>query len=696
MLPSAPAAAKKRKREAAPAAPPPRRAAAPARAAPPPAQQQKLLDDLEGERRLQARLAKKLRGRLAGPDDGMGDLLDNLPGDAPGEEEESGFDANAVRDATEAVKQRRRERREAAAAAEAAAGGAPPPTPARYLPPAARASAAAMSDAGGADAAEGPLRRAVRGLLNRLGAANCARVATQLGDLPASQTGFTRRGVVRAVGLEVCAALEHGPRASPGYAAALAALLTGLVPTLGPVVGAEAMALCCAALARCVAADDARGADNAASFFARAHLVGLAPPPILWGLLDRLGAGAGGGELEAATMLSVLRGCGHKLRREDPHGLKAFIDRVSFSASAEAASPSGLSTRARLLLDLVVDIKNGKRGGGGAPSEPDVPPLLAAWLKDTGAADEAARELGGLTWDTLVARGDGSSAPASAPGGAWWVPHHPDAAPGGVGGGGGGGGVSASVDEQQRALVAAAKAQRMHTPARVGAFVALMGASDAPSAAERLLRLGLPGSSERELAAVLLHCCLVEPAYNPFYAAVAQRLAAAARRHVISLQYCVWDAWKGLEGAGSGADARDRRAGDDSTHSAQRISHLARFVGACVTGGVLPASVLKGANWAGAAQPGAGDAHARLVAHLRLLLRALICPPRSPAAVHAVMAKLAGRPPLALLRAGLLAFMRRKLLPQAEGTPEEGAVCAAIDAAEAGLRGESLPQAKPV
>ena len=118
-------------------------------------------------------------------------------------------------------------------------------------------------------------------------------------------------------------------------------------------------------------------------------------------------------------------------------------------------------------------------------------------------------------------------------------------------------------------------------------------------------------------------------------------------------------------------------------------------MGACVAGGVLPVSVLKGANWAGAAQPVAGDAHARLVAHLRLLLRALICSPRPPAAAHAVLAKMAGRLPLALL-AGLLAFMRRKLLPQAEGTPEEGAVRAAVDAAEAGLRGKSLPQAKPV
>ena len=41
---------------------------------------------------------------------------------------------------------------------------------------------------------------------------------------------------------------------------------------------------------------------------------------------------------------------------------------------------------------------------------------------------------------------------------------------------------------------------------------------------------------------MLLHCCLAEAAYNPFYAAVAQRLAAAARPHVFSLQYCVWDA----------------------------------------------------------------------------------------------------------------------------------------------------------
>jgi hypothetical protein len=86
----------------------------------------------------------------------------------------------------------------------------------------------------------------------------------------------------------------------------------------------------------------------------------------------------------------IRRAAGPKLRADDPAGLRDFILRLQErSAAAQAATTTsadgsgadgaGLSTRARLLLELVCDLKNGKHGGklggGGAASADEFPPV---------------------------------------------------------------------------------------------------------------------------------------------------------------------------------------------------------------------------------------------------------------------------------------------------------------------------------
>jgi hypothetical protein len=51
-----------------------------------------------------------------------------------------------------------------------------------------------------------------------------------------------------------------------------------------------------------------------------------------------------------------------------------------------------------------------------------------------------------------------------------------------------------------------------------------MGADDAESALERLLRLGLRGPVEREIVRVLIDCAGQEAVYNVFYGAVGVKL----------------------------------------------------------------------------------------------------------------------------------------------------------------------------
>lgn len=52
---------------------------------------------------------------------------------------------------------------------------------------------------------------------------------------------------------------------------------------------------------------------------------------------------------------------------------------------------------------------------------------------------------------------------------------------------------------------------------------------------EKVLNLGLKGIQEREIAYVLLNCCLQEIPYNPFYAALADKFCNIDRKYQVCL-----------------------------------------------------------------------------------------------------------------------------------------------------------------
>ena len=142
----------------------------------------------------------------------------------------------------------------------------------------------------------------------------------------------------------------------------------------------------------------------------------------------------------------------------------------------------------------------------------------------------------------------------------------------------------------------------------------------------------------------------------------------------------MWDRWKEV-----------------GTEDARRLSHLARFCAGALARGALPLGALRGAELADAAAPGAPP---RRVAHFKLLLTHLLCPPPGAARtlrdVHALLLRAAGRPALAGLRQGLLLFMKVHLLgPGPGGDPPSPAMRAAVRAAEAALNGESMAEDAP-
>ena len=63
-------------------------------------------------------------------------------------------------------------------------------------------------------------------------------------------------------------------------------------------------------------------------------------------------------------------------------------------------------------------------------------------------------------------------------------------------------------DDGSADLLALSRSHKMNTDVRRNIFVLLMSAEDCADAFERLLKLNLRNKQEREVARVLVHCCI--------------------------------------------------------------------------------------------------------------------------------------------------------------------------------------------
>lgn len=78
-----------------------------------------------------------------------------------------------------------------------------------------------------------------------------------------------------------------------------------------------------------------------------------------------------------------------------------------------------------------------------------------------------------------------------------------------------------------------AQKQRMNTDIRKNIFCILVTAEDYLDAFEKLHHLGLKDQQEEEIIHVLIHCCLQENKFNPYYAVLAQKLCEYNRKYQV-------------------------------------------------------------------------------------------------------------------------------------------------------------------
>uniref|UniRef100_A0A7E4VKX8 MI domain-containing protein n=1 Tax=Panagrellus redivivus TaxID=6233 RepID=A0A7E4VKX8_PANRE len=96
-------------------------------------------------------------------------------------------------------------------------------------------------------------------------------------------------------------------------------------------------------------------------------------------------------------------------------------------------------------------------------------------------------------------------------------------------------------------LLALAKKAKMNTEIRRNIFCTIVSATDDMEAFERLLKLGLKGSPEREIVHIAVVCVMMEATYNPYYATLIERFCNFHKRFIMTTQFALWDRIKELE-----------------------------------------------------------------------------------------------------------------------------------------------------
>ena len=99
--------------------------------------------------------------------------------------------------------------------------------------------------------------------------------------------------------------------------------------------------------------------------------------------------------------------------------------------------------------------------------------------------------------------------------------------------------------QQHLQLVRFAHDHRMSTEDRKNVFCIIMSAEDYLDAFEKLLHLGI--KDHKVIVSVLLHCCLSEKTYNPYYSTLAQKFCDFDRKYQLGFQYSSWDRIKDIE-----------------------------------------------------------------------------------------------------------------------------------------------------
>ncbi|CAH2044229.1 unnamed protein product, partial [Iphiclides podalirius] len=403
------------------------------------------------------------------------------------------------------------------------------------------------------------LKRQIKSVLNKLAGTNLHWACASLEGL---YSAHSRNSVNTALCQQWCEATVAPSATADRLVAEHAALVSVLHANVASEIGAHFLQELTKKFDEMVDTDqpmEDKRLENLTSCLSHLYSFKIYHSALLYDVLGRLMADIR--EKHIDCVLTALRCVGGILRKDDPLALKNFIhDTQAKIAKLNERAAGG--TRIKFLLEVLMAVKNNNLN--------KIPNYEPTYVEELKKATKAVVRKGNYVAPLNVRLEDLLKADER---GKWWIV---GSAWEGAGLGRGEKKAPAPPPGADQKLLELARQQRMNTDVRRSIFCVIMSAQDYMDAFERLQQLGLKGAQQREVAAVLLACCLRERLYNPYYAVLALRLCQYDRKHQLAIQFSVWDKIKELD-----------------SMSKQSVSNLAQFLTHLIAEKGLPLSVLK-------------------------------------------------------------------------------------------------------
>lgn len=294
-------------------------------------------------------------------------------------------------------------------------------------------------------------------------------------------------------------------------------------------------------------------------------------------------------ESNAELLLKIIRTSGNQMRSDDPSALKEIVLQVTKKAAS--LKLDAVSTRMQFLIETIASLKNNKLKDVNESTH-QLTIRLRKFLGNFGSSKAV---------DPLqVSLDDIHNIETK---GKWWL----------VGsawkGDDGATKELVNTDVMNDILDSAdvnwielARAQRMNTDIRRAIFISIMSANDYIDAVTKLDKLALRKSQEREIPRIVIHCAVVEPAWNPYYGILAAKLCES-HSYRKTFQFMLWDLIKGFEGS-SGDDSDEEEDvfsgfddNQDEDDKLKKILNLGRFYGYLFAEGSLALHILRTVNF---------------------------------------------------------------------------------------------------
>ncbi|XP_028029306.1 nucleolar MIF4G domain-containing protein 1 homolog [Bombyx mandarina] len=413
------------------------------------------------------------------------------------------------------------------------------------------------------------LKRQIKSVLNKLAGTNLHWACTSIENLYGNNSRHAVNTSLSDLWLHATVAPPAPNPALPAPAAPArlvaehAALVAVLHANVGSEIGAHFLQVLCKEFDRAMQTpqpvEDKR-LDNLVSCLSYLYTFKVYHAALLYDVLARLLADVTEKGIEC--VLVALRAVGGVLRKEEPLALKNFIHETQERVT-RLSEDAARGSRIKFLLEVLMAVKNNnltkipqydpayaehlRKSIKGIIRKGNYVTTLNIRLEDLLKADERGKWwVVGSAWEGGARQGEARREDARPP---------------------------PSVDQK---LLELARKQRMNTDVRRSIFCVIMSAEDYMDAFEKLQHLGLRGQQEREVAHVLLACCLQETTYNPYYGVLGRKLCEFDRKYQLSIQFTVWDKIKDIE-----------------NQSKQALTNLAQFLVHLIMEKGLALSVLK-------------------------------------------------------------------------------------------------------